>query len=286
LCRWHYRRLMKNPLSVFSLLRLMPDGLLDGLNPKELAGLVRVLGTAIQRQAERENTRTEQAEQNPQSTTRGVGGCALSAPDLSERSDSSARAPALNPSARNSSERSDSSARAPALIPSARNSSERSIRSAPDLRIKGMSAGARALKAEGEDKDSETFRGKAEDRALVVRRLVEAKFGWADHREQRVPHQKAEELAEMPRVGPMLVEYILERIKMERPAKPLGFLFAGLGATKKTQGRPWDVPITFSGPWAARAGRLAEAKAKMDAIQLAIRRGVLGQSDRITEATA
>jgi len=257
---------MKNPLSVFSLLRLMPDGLLDGLNPKELAGLVRVLGTAIQRQAERENTRTEQAEQNPQSTTRGVGGCALSAPDLSERSDSSARAPAL--------------------IPSARNSSERSIRSAPDLRIEGMSAGARALKAEGEDKDSETFRGKAEDRALVVRRLVEAKFGWADHREQRVPHQKAEELAEMPRVGPMLVEYILERIKMERPAKPLGFLFAGLGATKKTQGRPWDVPITFSGPWAARAGRLAEAKAKMDAIQLAIRRGVLGQSDRITEATA
>jgi len=132
----------------------------------------------------------------------------------------------------------------------------------------------RALKAEGED------------RALVVRRLVEAKFGWADHREQRVPHQKAEELAEMPWVGPMLVEYILERIGMERPAKPLGFLFAGLGATKKTQGRPWDVPITFSGPWAARAERLAEAKAKMDAIQLAIRRGVLGQSDRITEATA
>jgi hypothetical protein len=143
-----------------------------------------------------------------------------------------------------------------------------------------MSAGARALEPEGEDKDSETFRGKAEDKALVVRRLAEAKFGWADHREQRVPHQKAAELAEMPWVGPMLVEYVLERIGLEQPAKPLGFLFAGLGATKKTQGRPWDVPITFSGPWAARARRLADARARMEAIQRAIVRGDLERSER------
>lgn len=199
-------------------------------------------------------------------TTGGRGGCAQSAPIgrfNSAPSVSSARALAPHPSARISS----------ALSLLARRDQ---AKTQTDLSIASGGARARALKAKDigpgiKAPTPEEFQADAA-RARIQRRLSGATFPWADASKQRIPTLKVYEAAELIWVCPMLVDYVLERVALEKPANPIGMVFKGLGCGRKPWGEPFEIPLGFSAVWSARHQRIEEATAKLAEIQARIDR--------------
>ena len=153
-----------------------------------------------------------------------------------------------------------------------RSDSEKTNTSARTLiQLVPSSAGARAPEAPDQDR-----------LARIRFKLATAAFPWASPTERRLPTVKVYELGGLAWTTEVLVDFVLSRVADERPAKPLGFIFAGFGwdRARGCWGAPWVVPLVYQQLWESRQEQLRQKRAELSAAQERL------NSSRVTAARA